>query len=217
MALRTHAAQVLVASNRGPVSYALDARTARSTRQARRRRAGLRVSRAIGPDADAVWVCAALGDGDREAVRRTDGRLDPGDTGGSACGCWTSRPRSTRTRTTASPTRCCGSSTTCCTRRRSSRSSTRSSGAQWASYEAYNRGLRRGAGRGGGRGRRRAGAGLPPGAGPRACCASCRPDLRIGHFSHTPWAPAGLLPAAARRHRGASCCGACSAPTGAAS
>lgn len=75
-----HAAQVLVASNRGPVSYTLGEDGALS---AGRGGGGL-VSglSAIGPDTDAVWVCAALGDGDREAVRRTGGRLDTGDTGG---------------------------------------------------------------------------------------------------------------------------------------
>ncbi|PRH76928.1 trehalose-6-phosphate synthase [Streptomyces solincola] len=68
------AAQILVASNRGPVSYvprddgALDAR----------RGGGGLVSglSAIGPDAGALWVCSALGEGDREAVRR--GVSEPG-------------------------------------------------------------------------------------------------------------------------------------------
>ncbi|MFD9790277.1 trehalose-6-phosphate synthase [Streptomyces sp. NPDC059070] len=62
------AAQVLVASNRGPVSYALEPD---GTLSSRRGGGGL-VSglSAIGGEADALWVCAALGDGDREAVRR---------------------------------------------------------------------------------------------------------------------------------------------------
>ncbi|MEC4020051.1 alpha,alpha-trehalose-phosphate synthase (UDP-forming) [Streptomyces sp. H27-D2] len=75
------AARILVASNRGPVSYSLrdDGSLA-----AKRGGGGL-VSglSAIGPDADALWVCAALGDGDREAARRaTEGHLDPEDSGG---------------------------------------------------------------------------------------------------------------------------------------
>ncbi|MFI1399478.1 trehalose-6-phosphate synthase [Streptomyces sp. NPDC020681] len=68
------AAQVLVASNRGPVSYTLKQD---GTLDARRGGGGL-VSglSAIGSDADALWVCAALGEGDREAVRR--GVAEPG-------------------------------------------------------------------------------------------------------------------------------------------
>ncbi|MEU6276754.1 trehalose-6-phosphate synthase [Streptomyces populi] len=65
----THGAhRILVASNRGPVTY--EAREDGSL-HARRGGGGL-VSglSAIGPDAGALWVCSALGDGDREAVRR---------------------------------------------------------------------------------------------------------------------------------------------------
>ncbi|MBB5934524.1 alpha,alpha-trehalose-phosphate synthase (UDP-forming) [Streptomyces zagrosensis] len=85
-------AQVLVASNRGPVSYALASPSARSPLRtpeagapdkppaltAKRGGGGL-VSglSAIGADANAVWVCAALGDGDREAVRQAAARSQP--------------------------------------------------------------------------------------------------------------------------------------------
>ncbi|MBC2907928.1 trehalose-6-phosphate synthase [Streptomyces sp. PSKA01] len=65
----THgAAQVLVASNRGPVSYEVQED---GSLRARRGGGGL-VSglSAIGPDAGALWVCSALSGGDREAVRR---------------------------------------------------------------------------------------------------------------------------------------------------
>ncbi|UGY92109.1 alpha,alpha-trehalose-phosphate synthase (UDP-forming) [Streptomyces gobiensis] len=73
------ASQILVASNRGPVSYTLGEDNSLT---AKRGGGGL-VSglSAIGPDADAVWICAALGKGDREAVRRNDGRLPVADTG----------------------------------------------------------------------------------------------------------------------------------------
>ncbi|MFE2442977.1 alpha,alpha-trehalose-phosphate synthase (UDP-forming) [Streptomyces melanosporofaciens] len=74
-------APILVASNRGPVSYTLGED---GSLTARRGGGGL-VSglSAIGPDANAVWVCAALGEGDREAARRAgDSHLNPGDTGG---------------------------------------------------------------------------------------------------------------------------------------
>ncbi|WP_049572910.1 alpha,alpha-trehalose-phosphate synthase (UDP-forming) [Streptomyces sp. SBT349] len=73
--------QVLVASNRGPVSYALGDD---GSLTAKRGGGGL-VSglSALGPDAG-TWVCAALGDGDREAARRAGPRLDPAETGGQA-------------------------------------------------------------------------------------------------------------------------------------
>ncbi|WP_415938099.1 alpha,alpha-trehalose-phosphate synthase (UDP-forming) [Streptomyces sp. 039-1] len=65
----THGAHgILVASNRGPITYQTQDD---GSLHAKRGGGGL-VSglSAIGPDADALWVCAALGDGDREAVRR---------------------------------------------------------------------------------------------------------------------------------------------------
>jgi trehalose 6-phosphate synthase len=69
-----HAARILVASNRGPVSYSLGD----DGELGSRRGGGGLVSglSAIGPEAGAVWVCAALGEGDREAVRRGVG--EPG-------------------------------------------------------------------------------------------------------------------------------------------
>ncbi|MCX4859285.1 alpha,alpha-trehalose-phosphate synthase (UDP-forming) [Streptomyces canus] len=62
------AAQVLVASNRGPVSY--EVQEDGSLRP--KRGGGGLVSglSAIGPEAGALWVCSALSDGDREAVRQ---------------------------------------------------------------------------------------------------------------------------------------------------
>ncbi|MFE5937940.1 trehalose-6-phosphate synthase [Streptomyces sp. NPDC056470] len=64
---------VLVASNRGPVSYALAADGALT---ARRGGGGLVSGLSAVSSEDSVWVCAALGDGDREAVRR--GVTEPG-------------------------------------------------------------------------------------------------------------------------------------------
>src|SRR5690606_5142087 len=71
--------KVLVASNRGPVAYTA---AEDGTLPARRGGGGL-VSglSALGPGAG-VWVCAALGEADREAARRAGPRLDPSDTGG---------------------------------------------------------------------------------------------------------------------------------------
>ncbi|MFB7370277.1 trehalose-6-phosphate synthase [Streptomyces sp. NPDC056222] len=66
-------ASVLVASNRGPVSYAL---AADGTLSARRGGGGLVSGLSAVSSEDSVWVCAALSDGDREAVRR--GVSEPG-------------------------------------------------------------------------------------------------------------------------------------------
>ncbi|MER6284684.1 alpha,alpha-trehalose-phosphate synthase (UDP-forming) [Streptomyces sviceus] len=62
------AAQVLVASNRGPVSYEVQEDGSLTPK----RGGGGLVSglSAIGPEAGALWVCSALSDGDREAVRQ---------------------------------------------------------------------------------------------------------------------------------------------------
>ncbi|OEV04960.1 alpha,alpha-trehalose-phosphate synthase (UDP-forming) [Streptomyces oceani] len=75
-------AQVLIASNRGPVAHSF---TDGGALLARRGGGGL-VSglSALGPEAGAVWTCAALGDADREAAGRAGPRLDPQDTGGQA-------------------------------------------------------------------------------------------------------------------------------------
>jgi len=64
------AAQVVVASNRGPLSYSV---ADDGTLEARRGGGGL-ISGLAGV-ADAVWVCAALTEGDRMAARAADGRL----------------------------------------------------------------------------------------------------------------------------------------------
>jgi trehalose 6-phosphate synthase len=84
MAESRHVA-VLVASNRGPVSFAL----ADDGSLTLKRGAGGLVSglSAVGAATDVVWVCAALSDADRAAARRAPGgRLDRAghDTGGSA-------------------------------------------------------------------------------------------------------------------------------------
>ncbi|WP_046778674.1 alpha,alpha-trehalose-phosphate synthase (UDP-forming) [Streptomyces yangpuensis] len=63
------ASQVLVAANRGPLSYAL---AADGTLSAQRGGGGLvsGLSAALAEQPGALWVCAALSDADREAVRR---------------------------------------------------------------------------------------------------------------------------------------------------
>lgn len=69
------ASQVLVAANRGPLSYAL---APDGTLSARRGGGGLvsGLSTALAEQPGALWICAALSDADREAVRR--GVAEPG-------------------------------------------------------------------------------------------------------------------------------------------
>ncbi|MCX5200434.1 trehalose-6-phosphate synthase [Streptomyces sp. NBC_00237] len=169
---------MLVASNRGPVTYALGDDGGLT---ARRGGGGL-VSglSAIGPDAGALWVCSALGEGDREAVRR--GVAEPGvrmldidaDTHAAAYNgisnsvLWFIHHMLYQT-----PTEPVFDAEF---RRR------------WAAYETYNRAFAEA---------------LAQAAAPGATVLvqdyhlslvpgllrALRPDLRIGHFSHTPWAP----------------------------
>jgi trehalose 6-phosphate synthase len=70
--------QVLVASNRGPVSFSL----ADDGTLSMRRGGGGLVSALAGLSGDILWVCATLSDADRAAARRVpDGRLDVPDVG----------------------------------------------------------------------------------------------------------------------------------------
>ncbi|MFV0135167.1 trehalose-6-phosphate synthase [Streptomyces sp. HMX87] len=171
-------AQVLVASNRGPVSYEV---REDGSLHARRGGGGL-VSglSAIGPDAGALWVCSALGDGDREAVRRGVGEdgvrmLDiPADVHADAYnGIANSVLWFVHHMLYQTPLEPVFDAEF----RR-----------QWASYEAYNRAFAEALAE-------EAAEGavaivqdyhltLVPGM-----LRALRPDLRIGHFSHTPWAP----------------------------
>ncbi|MGW1144996.1 alpha,alpha-trehalose-phosphate synthase (UDP-forming) [Streptomyces sp. NPDC002454] len=179
-------AGILVASNRGPVSFAVGEGGALT---ARRGGGGL-VSglSAIGPDADAVWVCAALGDGDREAVRRTGGALDPADTGGQRVRMLDVPPdvfadayngiansvlwfvHHMLYQTPLEPVFDAGFRV------------------RWAAYEEYNaafaRALAEEAAEGAAVLVQDYHLALVPGL-----LRELRPDLRIGHFSHTPWAP----------------------------
>ncbi|THC40573.1 trehalose-6-phosphate synthase [Streptomyces sp. A1499] len=177
------AAQVLVASNRGPVSYSVGEDGELS---AKRGGGGL-VSglSAIGDEADALWVCAALGEGDREAVRR--GVAEPGvrmldvDAGageGVHAAAYNGIANSvlwfvhhmlyqTPLEPVFGP----------------------EFRAQWAAYEQYNRAFAEALA-----------AEAAPGAAVLVqdyhltlvpgMLRELRDDLRIGHFSHTPWAPA---------------------------
>ncbi|MFE7646250.1 alpha,alpha-trehalose-phosphate synthase (UDP-forming) [Streptomyces phaeoluteigriseus] len=179
-------AQVLVASNRGPVSYEV---REDGSLHAKRGGGGL-VSglSAIGPDADALWVCSALTDGDREAVRRGVGEdgvrmLDiPADVHADAYNGVANSVlwfiHHLLYQTPLEPV------------------FDAEFRRQWASYETYNHAFAEALAE-----EAAEGAAvlvqdyhlcLVPGM-----LRELRPDLRIGHFSHTPWAPVdyfALLP-----------------------
>ncbi|EGX60348.1 alpha,alpha-trehalose-phosphate synthase [Streptomyces zinciresistens K42] len=172
-------ARVLVASNRGPVSYEVgEDGSLRSKRGGGGVVSGLS---AIGPDAGALWVCSALSDGDREAVRRGAGEdgvlmLDiPADVHADAYnGIANSVLWFVHHMLYQTPLEPVFDAEF---RRR------------WASYETYNRAFAEALAR-----QAAPGAAvlvqdyhltLVPGM-----LRELRPDLRIGHFSHTPWAPA---------------------------
>ncbi|MCD7441278.1 trehalose-6-phosphate synthase [Streptomyces lincolnensis] len=174
----THSAHVLVASNRGPVSYEVREDGSLHTK----RGGGGLVSglSAIGSDADSLWVCSALSDGDREAVRRGEGEpgvrmLDiPADVHADAYnGIANSVLWFVHHMLYQTPLEPVFDAEF----RR-----------QWTSYESYNRAFAEA---------------LAESAAPGAAVVvqdyhltlvpgmlrELRPDLRIGHFSHTPWAP----------------------------
>ncbi|MEU5278526.1 trehalose-6-phosphate synthase [Streptomyces asoensis] len=180
-------AEVLVASNRGPVSYEVGED---GSLHAKRGGGGL-VSglSAIGPDAGALWVCSALSDGDREAVRRGVGEEGvrmlavPADVHADAYnGIANSVLWFVHHLLYQTPLEPAFDAEF----RR-----------QWASYETYNRAFAQALAE-----EAADGAAvlvqdyhlcLVPGM-----LRELRPDLRIGHFSHTPWAPVdyfALLPA----------------------
>ncbi|WP_260636259.1 alpha,alpha-trehalose-phosphate synthase (UDP-forming) [Streptomyces angustmyceticus] len=179
-------AEVLVASNRGPVSYGLGED---GTLTAKRGGGGL-VSglSAIGPDADAVWVCAALGDGDREAVRRTGGALEPTDTGGQRV-----RMLDIPAEVHAAAYNGIANSVLWFVHHMLYQTPLEPAfdaefRAQWASYESYNRAFARALADEAAEGAavlvQDYHLSLVPGM-----LRELRPDVRIAHFSHTPWAP----------------------------
>ncbi|MFE7130332.1 trehalose-6-phosphate synthase [Streptomyces sp. NPDC057638] len=169
---------MLVASNRGPVTYSLaDDGTLTSRRGGGGLVSGLS---AIGAEADALWVCSALGPGDREAVRRGVGEegvlmlaIDETVHSDAYNGIANSVLWFVHHMLYQTPLEPVFDAEF----RR-----------QWASYESYNRSFAEALAD-----RAAEGAAvlvqdyhlaLVPGM-----LRELRPDLRIGHFSHTPWAP----------------------------
>ncbi|WP_031135852.1 MULTISPECIES: alpha,alpha-trehalose-phosphate synthase (UDP-forming) [Streptomyces] len=196
MASTYGAAQVLVASNRGPVSYTVGED---GSLDAKRGGGGL-VSglSAIGSDADALWVCSALSDGDREAVRRGivgAGPEAPPQRGGGGRRAGEDGVRMLDVPADVHADAYNGIANSVlwfvhhmlyqtplepvfdAEFRR-----------QWASYETYNRAfaeaLAEEAAQGAAVVVQDYHLTLVPGM-----LRELRPDLRIGHFSHTPWAP----------------------------
>ncbi|WP_407565668.1 trehalose-6-phosphate synthase [Streptomyces sp. 184] len=171
-------APLLVASNRGPVSYAVGD----DGELAAKRGGGGLVSglSAVGPDAGALWVCAALGGGDREAVRR--GVAEPGvrmlgidpevfhDAYNGVANSVLWFVHHMLYDIPVAPVFDAGF-------RR-----------QWAAYEAYNRAFADALADGAAEGAEVLVQDyhlcLVPGM-----LRERRPDLRISHFTHTPWAP----------------------------
>ncbi|MER0242635.1 trehalose-6-phosphate synthase [Streptomyces sp. HSW2009] len=154
---------------------------------------------AIGADADSVWVCAALGDGDREAVRRAavgdpaaGGRrgapLDPAATGGPRVRLLDIEPA-----VFAAAYNGVANSVLWFVHHLLYQTPLEpvfdeEFRRQWEAYEAYNAAfadaLAREAGPGAAVLVQDYHLALVP-----ALLRQRRPDLRIGHFSHTPWAP----------------------------
>lgn len=170
-----HAAKVLVASNRGPVSY-----TPREDGSLDSKRGGGGLVSGLSAVEDKVWVCAALSDGDREAVRRGVSEpgvrmldIDPSVHTDAYNGIANSVLWFVHHMLYQTPVEPVFDAEF---RRR------------WASYEAYNRSFAEA---------------LAEEADPGSAVLvqdyhltlvpgmlrDLRPDLRIGHFSHTPWAP----------------------------
>ncbi|WP_329265219.1 alpha,alpha-trehalose-phosphate synthase (UDP-forming) [Streptomyces pseudovenezuelae] len=174
----SHNAQVLVASNRGPVSYEVQENGSLTPK----RGGGGLVSglSAIGPEAGALWVCSALSDGDREAVRQGVGEDGvrmlpiPADVHADAYNGIANSVlwfvHHLLYQTPLEP------------------SFDAEFRRQWGSYETYNRAFAEALAE-----EAAQGAAvlvqdyhlcLVPGM-----LRELRPDLRIAHFSHTPWAP----------------------------
>ncbi|MEU2438986.1 trehalose-6-phosphate synthase [Streptomyces rubradiris] len=180
-------ARVLVASNRGPVSYQV---REDGSLDARRGGGGL-VSglSAIGPDADSVWVCAALGDGDRAAVRRADGGLLPAEeTGGQRV-----RMLDIDASVHAEAYNGIANSVLWFVHHLLYQTPLEpvfdaDFRRQWASYQAYNQAFAEALAEEAAEGAAVLIQDYHLALAPRML-RRLRPDLRIGHFSHTPWAP----------------------------
>ncbi|MFF4384701.1 trehalose-6-phosphate synthase [Kitasatospora sp. NPDC001547] len=184
----TGTASVLVASNRGPVSFST---SDDGTLTLRRGGGGLVSGLSAIEDPNAVWVCAALGDPDRRAAAEAPrGRLDLAghEVGGQAVRMLDIDPQ-----TFARAYNGVANSTLWFVHHLLYATPTAPAfdadfRTEWAAYQAYNGAFAEA---------------LAAEAAPEAAVLvqdyhlslapallrGIRPDLRIGHFSHTPWAP----------------------------
>ncbi|RAJ39753.1 trehalose 6-phosphate synthase [Kitasatospora sp. SolWspMP-SS2h] len=182
------AAPILVASNRGPVSFRTEDDGALTLR---RGGGGLVSGLSAIDDPNAVWVCAALSDADRTAARQApDGRLDRAghDVGGQAVRMLDIDPE-----TFARAYNGVANSTLWFVHHLLYQTPVQPAfdadfRTEWDAYRAYNTAFAEALA-----------AEAAPGAAvlvqdyhlslAPALLRELRPDLRIGHFSHTPWAP----------------------------
>jgi len=177
-------AQVVVASNRGPVSYALGADGLLTAS-----RGGGGLVAALSGAGNAVWVCAALSDGDRLAVRAARGEcLPPLEGSGTAVRMLAIDPG-----TFARAYTSIANSTLWFVHHLLFNTSVEPSfGARfardWAAYEEYNDEFAAAVAAEAAHGARVIVQDYHLTLVPRLL-RERRPDLRIGHFSHTPWAP----------------------------
>ncbi|MEO3750720.1 trehalose-6-phosphate synthase [Streptomyces sp. B6B3] len=182
-------AEVLVASNRGPVSYAV----ADDGSLVAKRGGGGLVSglSALGPDAG-LWVCAALGDGDREAARRAGARLDPEGTGGQAVRMLDIPPETYDAAYNGVANSVLWFVHHLLYQTHLEPVFDETFEAHWAGFEAYNAAFADALAEEAGDGTvalvQDYHLSLVPGM-----LRERRPGLRVGHFSHTPWAPPELF------------------------
>jgi trehalose 6-phosphate synthase len=195
MRARTAGGRVLIASNRGPVSFTLND----NGRLSARRGAGGLVSglSSVADHGDLLWVCAALGDADRTAARSApDGRMGlDGTPGGSAVRMLDIPPAVFHRAYNA-----VANSTLWFVHHMLYDTPNRPQFGiaferEWESFRTYNRAfasaLAEDAGPAPGPGQAPARAAVQDyhlTLAPRML-ADLRPDVRIAHFSHTPWAP----------------------------
>ena len=217
---------MLVASNRGPVSYQFGADGALT---GRRGGGGLVAGvteglAAMTPEAEVTWICAALSDADRVAARQPAGRSTARNPATSRSGCWTSRRTPSTGPTTTWPTPSLWFVQHLLFDTPNQPQFGREFRRDWAAYLAYNEAFADAmadeAAAVAALGQRPcADPGLPPHPGaPDAAgqLGGARTDAGIAHFSHTPWAPPDyyrMLPDGV----GGPCSTACSARTTSAS
>jgi trehalose 6-phosphate synthase len=178
------AAPVVLASNRGPVSYGLDDHGV-----LRPGRGGGGLVAGLSGHEDAVWVCAALSEGDRLATARADGGcLDPVDTDGTPVRMLDIDPQ-----VFARAYSSVANSTLWFVHHllydlaREPAFGSRFA-RDWAAYEVYNAAFADALCDEADQGARVLVQDYHLTLAPRML-RDRRPDLRVGHFSHTPWAP----------------------------